>query len=453
MKKVFSILVLLVISVFPLSVFADDVESNNNKADNPTTFTLWDYDTYYYSFGVTTEYKPVSSLYIEGKEYYDESSEEWYDSSVIGRHYFDITADEEGYYAVMFSDPQHVVSASRIQKDTDDTSEGVFKNTETILDDSGYECGIVFEMRQNESEYIFIDEGETGSYSIKYVYLGDSITSVNSAGPLVYGFDSYKAEAYTDDGKSVDVMEMYPHIDVTFSDGMTVKLMSFAQCTELGEKERVTVQVNVLDEKYDIDIVYIRPENLVSDVYLPDGFVPSCRVSYDGSLSDYIYPDYAVAVLNDGKKINIKRNDNVVLPNGRGYDFCIEYNTDEEGMLSKNAYFTYSLNGFFESKTAFVPDCESVSLTLKKVISESKSEMKFGKSILKGKAGDWTKQDGIYFLFSFPRQMINAIRYYFLFGEYLNGLTVMLIFAVPPVIIIVIAVAIIILNKKKHNKV
>lgn len=453
MKKAFVLLFVFLFALMPLTAFAENGEEPSyveNKGKNPMTITLWSCDEYTYAFELTTEFQSLTSDYIQGEEVYDEGSEEFIDTSVIGRKCFGITAEKAGYYGIVFENPDSVVETCSVHKADDDNFEGIFKDRIEIIDENNFFYGIVFNMKANEKEYAFIDEIANGNYSVKYVYFGDKIVSAETDGPLVYEYDTYSAEGYEGD-ECFPVTEMYPNVNIKFSSGKTAKICTMVQTRDTKTSGTVDAEIPVFDEKFPIKVSYIKAEDLVTSISLPDGFEPNCVISYDGVVSDYTYPDYILVKPKNGEAFKAQRNDHMVLSNGRSYDLWTEYYIEEEGVLTNEISFSYSLNGISENEIKVTPETKSVFVTFKEVLKNSKANIKIGIKILKGKAGDWTKEDGYRFITSYPTQMKNAVKYYAFFGEYFSA-AVMFLIAVLPLILLAVLIIIILLKVKKKRK-
>lgn len=453
MKKFAAFLFIFLFAFLPFGVFAEEGEEPSyvvNKNKNPMTITLWGADEYTYAFELTKEFQELTSDFIQGEEVYDEGSEEYYDTSVAGRKCFSLTAQKAGFYAVIYDNDDSVVEKCEIRKADEDKTEGLFKEKIEILDESNLVCGTVFKMKESEKQYVFIDETNEGSYSLKYAYLGNKIVSAQTAGPLVYDYDTYLAEGYEGD-ESFPVIEMYPNVNLEFSSGERVKISSFVQTKDLRTSGTIDAEIPVFDEKFPIKVSYIKAEDFAISLSLPDGFSPSCVISYDGIISDYTYPEYVMMKTADGEELKAKRNDSFVLSNGRSYDLWTEYSTEEEGVLTNTVQFYYTLNGISENEIEVTPHCKSIKDTCKDVLRNTKRDMKLGAKILKGEAEDRTTRDGIFNIVSFPHQIVRAIRYYNLFGRYLDG-TAILLASVSPLILLTAVVILIVKIKKAKKK-
>lgn len=454
MKKFASFLFVVLFAVFSLNAFAVDGEEPSyieNKDKNPMTITLWSTDEYTYAFDLTEEFQTVKSSYVQGEEVYNEASEETDDTSVTGRKCFGLNAEKGGYYAVVYEGPVSIVSNTEVRKAEDDKTEGLFKEKAEIFNEKNYTCGIIFKMKANEKEYVLADETAEGEYSVKYIYLGEKILSAECAGPLIYEYDTCNAEAYEND-KPIPVVEMYPFVNVQFSSGEAVIIQPFVQAKNAEPEKDASAEITVFGEKYPVTISFVKMADMVKEIALPDGFKPACTINFDGVITNYKYPEYVAVKLTNGETIKAKRNESVVLPNGRSYDLWAEYDTAEEGVLTNNVSFKYCLNGMDEKEIAVKPNIFPLKDTFKDILKKSKADMKFGIKILKGEGEDYTKKDGFSFLASYPRQIINGVKCYALFGEYLNAALIALIGIAPLLLIAVIIIISAVSKKKRKNK-
>ncbi len=156
--------------------------------------------------------------------------------------------------------------------------------------------------------------------------------------------------------------------------------------------------------------------------------------------------------LTSGETIKAKRDESVVLPNGRNYDLLANYDIGEDGTLNDKVYFAYSIAGVGDNKIEVTPDRQNIKDTFKGILNKSKEDMKFGIKILKGEGEDYTKKDVIIRLVSYPNQIINGVKYYALFGEYLNAVLIALIGIAPLLLIAAIIIVVAKSKKKRKNK-
>ncbi|MCQ2472041.1 MAG: hypothetical protein MJ147_08400 [Clostridia bacterium] len=452
MKKFAAVWFVFLFAIFSLNAFAVDGEVPSyieNKDKNPLTITLWNTDEYTFAFDLTEDFQTVKSSYVQGEQVYNEETEETDDTSVTGRKCFSLTAEKGGYYAVVFESPVSIVTKAEVRKADDDKIEGLFKEQIEILNEKNNYCGIVVKMKANEKEYVLADETTEGEYSAKYIYLGEKVVSAECAGPLVFDFDTSNADAYEGD-KAIPVVEMYPLVNVKFSTGETVKIQPFVQAKNAESQKDVSAEIEFFGEKYPVTISFVEMADMVKEIALPDGFKPACTVNFDGTMTDFKYPEYVAVKLTSGETIKAKRDESVVLPNGRSYNLWAEYGIAEEGVLTDKLSFTYALNGLSENKIEVTPDRQSVKDTFKGILNKSKEDLKFGIKILKGESEDFTKKDGINRLVSCPKQIINGVKYYALFGDYLNATLIALI-GIAPLLLIAAIIIIVAKSKKKHK--
>lgn len=451
MKKSLTFLISLLLFALPLCAFADGAEYQVKQSGNkPVSVTLWGTEEYAFEFNLKEDYQSVTSAFIPGEEYYDEGSEESYDTSVPGKKCFGIEAKNGGYYALLYDDPHGAVFKSLAKKADDDPIEGLFKDKADVLNENNLICGIIFKMEPGETGFAFIDEQGEGEYRVKCIYLGDKILSAKAAGPLLYSryTDAYASVDYCDN-TAFDVTEMYPHVELTFSEGRVLKISAFSRTKDLRTEGTVKANITVIDESFDIDVTYITADKLAKGLCMPKGFAPACTITYNGIIGNLQFPEYGLLTTPEGKEIRIQRGDSVILSNGRSYDFWAEYSTPEEGVLTDTVTFSYSLLGISENEINFTPACFPVKETLSAVISESKSDFKKAQKIISGEYCDYTKKEARFFALSFPRQIISAVKYYALFGKIPQAASVALFGLFPLLLPAAIIIALIVTARRK----
>ncbi len=455
LKRIVTVLFVFLLILTPVAAFADSEEDASykvEKKDGGTYITVWGIETYKLYSDLSEKNIKVKSDFVQGEIIADEFLDE-IDTSVAGRKAFGIKAEKEGYYAVVYSSKDNIEISCTVREGVDKNVEGIFKNDVQIYEGKRI-TGNFFKMAENESEYVTVTEYGSGEYEIGFVFLGDKITDVKAGGELIYPYaaEAYDADEMNERAKGVD---LYPDTLLTFSLGKTVRTCIFSHTDfDAQYNKPLKAQTEILGEKFDFDVTLIKIESLVKDISLPPDFVPSFTLTFDGCILNQKFPQYIAVEFTDGTKKNIGFNDWITLPNGKNYQVRAEYSCNYgEGEHQSEFPFVYTFDGLIYKEVSVKPDCLSVSNTLSEISDKSKSEVEFGLRILSAGVEDYTKADGLKFVFSPVKNIIDGCRFYFNFSSPFNGILLFLIAFSPVILLILIVLAVIfIIKAKKHKK-
>lgn len=415
-------------------------------SDNPSS---WGMEDFVYSGEADEMGLEITSSYVQGEEYYDEEIGEYDDSTVIGQHSCSITADKAGYYALLWESDNNIISTVWVHRGDSDPDDGTYKDSEYIYDKENHICGVFFYMSEGEREYAAITEGAEGSYSIKLAYLG-KIENAESDDVLIRNTsDAYYDEEYAG-------IVIYPYVNVSFSEGQICKIQSYAISESSINSQTLEADVKITGESFHISVSLTDAEKLIESISFPEGFTPSCIERWNGTVYNEIQPDYMIVTLTDGQVIKLKNMEELILQNGRSYTACWNYDIgNEDGEIMTKMSFEADVIGETQKELVFRPKADSIKNTLADISKQYKRNAEFGWNLLTGKKSyeDYSKRDGIRYIFSIFRMMTRACEYYKTME--INYIAFTLLTAVlfaSPILIIALPIIMIILIKKSKKK-